>query len=199
MCGPFVLSQTRDLEKYSQLLLLPYHFGRITTYVLLAVLFNSVLNLAYLFSFQRALIVSPLLMVAGTLFLITAFPFLQKAFPWAANIRLPLPRRFIDKGMKFLNHVPPPIRPYLTGVLLGFIPCGLVTAALMASATATNMGWAALSMAAFGLGTMPTLIGIAFGGRALAWKYPRTAHNLSQGLIVWSGLWLFALAATLLM
>jgi hypothetical protein len=199
MCGPFVLSQSRTLERLPELLLLPYHLGRITTYIALAVIFHSFLNLAYLFLPQKNLIIAPVLMLAGTLFLINAFPALHKLFPWAVRLSLPVPRRAMDEGLRRVAFTPALLRPYMMGLLLGLMPCGLVMAALMAAATAPHWSTAALSMGAFGLGTIPALVAVAFGGRTLRRAYPNAAQRFSQGLVVFSGLWLFALAGLLLM
>ena len=87
MCGPFVLSISGHVEKFKHAMLLPYHFGRITTYIFLAVLLASVLNIAFLFLPIRSLIVAPVLMLAGVLFLISAFPKLTVFFPLGATYK----------------------------------------------------------------------------------------------------------------
>ncbi|MCA9735916.1 sulfite exporter TauE/SafE family protein, partial [candidate division KSB1 bacterium] len=90
MCSPFVLAQTAQGETFQRLsskLLLPYHLGRMTTYVTLAVIVNAVVNMAFLFSDLKILLTAPLLMLAGTVFLITAFPNVANLFPWAARLQ----------------------------------------------------------------------------------------------------------------
>jgi hypothetical protein len=82
----------------------------------------------------------------------------------------------------------------MLGVLLGFMPCGLVISALLASASAINTLQAAVAMAAFAAGTMPALMLTALGGQALQGRYPGAAARLSQGAMFISGLWLFTLA-----
>jgi len=198
MCGPFVVSQSKNLSKIRDNLLIPYHLGRITTYAVLAVLLSSLLNLAFLFMPIRELIIAPILMLAGLIFFVTAFPTLLRVFPWAAKIGLGIPYRWIEAAFSKLSHTQSRFGQYLVGVLLGFMPCGMIVSALMAAATASTPLYAGLAMVVFGVGTMPALFSVSMGGRALHFKYPDLMHRLSRGAMVWSGLWLFAIAGYLL-
>lgn len=198
MCGPFVISQSEKLEKLREMALLPYHMGRLTTYVVLAVLLNSVLSIAFLFLPIRSFIVAPLLITAGLIFFVSAFPALSKVFPWIAAIRFSVPYRWISGGIRMLSQSPNALKQYMMGVLLGFMPCGLVVSALMASATAPTTAEAAVAMVGFSIGTMPALIITAFGGQLLKLKYPTAMKYISQGFMIWSGVWLFALAGMIL-
>lgn len=197
MCAPFVLAQTGDVRKLKGLLLLPYHLGRMTTYVMLAALVSSVINLAFVFSDLKALIAAPMLILAAVIFLVSAFPKLTILFPWAARIQVAAPYRFITGLSSKLVDKPGVLRRYGLGVLLGFIPCGLVVSALLASATAPDVLQSALAMSAFAAGTVPALILVACGGYALKAKYPKASVKVTQGAMVMSSLWLFALAGTM--
>lgn len=77
------------------------------------------------------------------------------------------------------------------GVLWGWLPCGLVYAMAPAAWASGNVGTGALVMAAFGLGTLPSMsaMGLA-SGRIRVWlKSPRV--KLYSGLLVLlSALWL---------
>jgi hypothetical protein len=200
MCSPFVLAQMDDgpvLQKPSQALLLPYHLGRMTTYVAIAVLVAGVVNMAFLFSPAKSLIAAPLLMLAGVVFIVSAFPSLRELFPWAANIKIAAPLNVVlDLSSKLMGR-PSAINRYGLGVLLGFMPCGLVVSAVLAASASGNAGDAALAMSAFALGTMPALVLVALGGHALKQKYPNASRRFTQGAMVLSSLWLFALAGNL--
>tara|TARA_R110002153_G_scaffold54268_7_gene150827 strand:+ start:7422 stop:8132 length:711 start_codon:yes stop_codon:yes gene_type:complete len=202
MCSPFVLAQLgpqTELKRIRSSLLIPYHLGRMTTYVTLAILVSSVINLAFVFSGLKALIAAPLLVLAGVIFLVSALPQLSSIFPWVAHIRLAAPYKFIVQFSSKLMRNPNALKRYGLGILLGFMPCGLVVAALLASASAPNAVQAAIAMGAFTFGTMPALILVAFGGNMLKKKYPRASMRITQGAMVISGLWLFALAGQLLL
>lgn len=56
-------------------------------------------------------------------------------------------------------------RPYLTGVVWGFLPCGLVLAALVVAAAMTSPLTGATVMVVFGLGTVPAMLSVGTLGR----------------------------------
>lgn len=213
MCGPFVLSQIDKQpiarggisSKSSQWrrAVLPYHFGRITTYVAMAVVFSTILNLAFLFLPIRGLVIAPILVLAGLVFLVTAFPSLLSIFPWVLAVQNYLMRplmRFgatnvwLKKALAFLRYSPHVFARYLMGVLLGFMPCGMVFSALLAASTASQPLFAGLAMLGFGVGTMPSLILLGLGGAAMSRKYPTIMRVMPRVMMVWSALWLFVLA-----
>lgn len=205
MCAPFVLAQTsyqtanghaQDLtiNKLKSSLLIPYHAGRMTTYVFLAILVGSVVNLAFLYSNLKSFIAVPMLVLAAIIFLVSAFPKLASIFPWIGAIRFNMPYKIVTSlSSRFIEN-PSVGGRYALGVLLGFMPCGLVVAALLASATAPSVFSAALAMMAFTIGTIPALFLVSFGGQSLIQKYPGLTTKLSRGAMTISALWLFLLA-----
>lgn len=202
MCGPFVLSQSsasnqKGISRLRGAALIPYHLGRLTTYVILATLFGSVLNLAFLFQPAKVIIAVPMLLLAGAMFFVQVFPFLQGVFPWASQIAFVLPWRWLSRFFKVLSGRSGNVNGYFIGVLLGFMPCGLVLSALLASASAGDPVSAGFSMLAFGLGTIPALVVTGWGGQLLKNSYPVVAERVTQGLMVCSGLWLFVIAGML--
>ena len=56
------------------------------------------------------------------------------------------------------------LKPLLIGVFVGLLPCGLTYQALVAAAVTGRPGPAALTMALFGLGTIPGLLILGFFG-----------------------------------
>ncbi len=202
MCSPFVMAQTKNhvsLGRLRSVLLLPYHMGRMTTYVVLAVLVNSIINLAFVFSDMKALIAVPMLVLAAVIFLVSAFPRLTSLFPWAADIKVGVPYRYIAKASEKLMSAQGVFGRYMLGILLGFMPCGVVVSALLASASAQGALQAGFAMAAFAVGTMPALILVSVGGSALTYKYPVLTSRATQGAMVLSSLWLLTLAGTLIL
>lgn len=198
MCGPFVLAQSQNIEKLSGALLLPYHLGRITTYTLMAVVLATVLNMAFLFMPIRTMVIAPLLMVAGVMFLVTAMPSLAKLFPWAGRVHIGVPFKYLQRGFNRLAQRRGFFAQYLTGLLLGFMPCGMIVAVLMAALAAPNVVTTALAMISFGLGTMPALVLVALGGGAMQRKYPQIFGQLKHFAMMWSAIWLFIMAGYIL-
>lgn len=202
MCSPFVMAQTKNhvsLGRLRSVLLLPYHMGRMTTYVVMAVLINSLINIAFVFSDMKTLVAVPMLVLAAVIFMVSAFPRLASLFPWAADIKMGVPYRFIAKTSEKLMKAQGIFGRYILGMLLGFMPCGMVVSALLASASAQDALHAGFSMAAFAIGTMPALILVSVGGSTLKHKYPALANRASQGAMVLSSLWLLALAGIMIL
>ncbi len=198
MCGPFVLSQTKDLNRVSGSALLPYHAGRITTYIFLGIVFYSFLNLALLFMPVHKVVVAPILLLAGLIFFVNAFPgHLGRIFPWIMRIHLPGTGRLqniLSAVTSLSRHLPAVLKQFLMGIMLGFMPCGLVIAALMATSVAPSVWHAISGLIAFGIGTSTSLIIISMGGHSLKYKYQGIMRRLTQVAMIWSGLWLSFIA-----
>ena len=180
MCGPFVLSQTGQLNRLSQLALLPYHLGRMTTYLFLAFLTYSVFHLVFVFSGLKVFIAVPMLVTAALIFLISAFPRLGVFFPWAVRLSPALPLNWIQKILPAVAKKKTALSHYLMGVLLGFMPCGLIVAALLAIGTAESLFQALLAMALFTAGTVPALVIVAIGGKTLHQKFPNLSLTMNN-------------------
>lgn len=202
MCGPFVMAQIPDtknegkpfLNRIVGAALIPYHLGRTTTYVFLALVLSIMLNLAFLFSPSRSLLAAPLLAMAGVMFAVSAFPKLAIVFPWASSVRIGLPYRWISRLHRYLSIESTILKRYALGVLLGFMPCGLVVSAIMASASAQTYLGTFLAMLAFSFGTFPALFMVGLGGSAIKEKFPDLWPKLSRGFMAASALWIFVLA-----
>ncbi|HRK98181.1 MAG: sulfite exporter TauE/SafE family protein [Alphaproteobacteria bacterium] len=199
MCAPFVVMlQQKTLGRVSSVLLLPYHFGRMTTYIVLGVLANLFLSVAFPVSSVRYVVASLFLGLAGLMFLVQSLPFLGQFFPFLLKIHLPLPLAPIQRGVTRLLHKQSLFHLYVVGIMLGFIPCGLVMGALLAVATLDESIKAALGMAAFCVGTIPSLIMVAIGGKTLATIFPTHFRLLSQWVVVLNGMLLIIIAGILL-
>lgn len=205
MCGPFVLAQAHGgaagmrLERLRAAALAPYHLGRITTYVMLAYVFSSFAGFLFINSPARGTLSAVMLVVAGLVFLVNAFPLLAPMFPWALRIHNFIPVRVIQKMSVRFAAGRGVVQRYMLGLLLGFMPCGLVMAALLASASAPSAMHAALAMASFGLGTVPALVAVAAGGDVLRRRWPAAARSFSMLLTVLSGASLIFIAGTLVL
>jgi sulfite exporter TauE/SafE len=173
MCGPFVLGQTSErlaripaagLCEFARLragLLLPYHLGRLLTYAGIGALAARLGALPGLGRLSSAS-----LLVGALLFLLLA---LLRLVP-AVGRRLPTTRapvslvRLIAAASRRVDRT----RWHgglLLGIALGFLPCGLLYAALAVAAGGGGASRGALAMAAFGLGTVPTLAAVGIAGQ----------------------------------
>lgn len=209
MCGPFVISQVTSrmeqlpVEKMSEFrrltgaALLPYQFGRLSTYCLLGVLAGYFTD--SISALTRVWWIGPvLLIVAGVFFLLFGIlglmPHLGGLLPSTGETRWW--NKLVGNHARGLFQAPYGWRGYLLGVMLGFIPCGLVYGALvMAAATGAALNGGAV-MLVFGLGTVPMLFVTGFVGQYAAQRFRALMVPVGRGLMIINGIILFALAAT---
>jgi sulfite exporter TauE/SafE len=198
MCGPFVLGQViADAERigpggYGEwrrlagAALAPYHLGRLTTYTGLGAVAGAA---TALFASTDAFAwLSALLLIAGAALMVAqAFGLvLGAAAPQAGLIqRLAAP----------LTSSRHPAARYALGVVLGFLPCGLIYGALGAVAGTGSMVQGGLGMAAFSLGTLPALIALGWGGVLLRRRWRGMIRWIASPLLVVSALLMLALAS----
>ena len=205
MCGPFVITQTTNrlaqlpLEKFygferlKNLALLPYQFGRITTYSLIGFL-SSLLaeNIGDLVGFR--FLSAFLLMLASAFFFSLVFGGKLKL-----SFKSPILQRFAFFTLKKISYLfqnPRGFRGYILGLILGFIPCGLLYGAFLISAAISNPFLAAIGMCFFGLATFPSLFLTACGGSFLQ-KFSEF-KIIAKALIMLNGIILTLMAIKLI-
>jgi sulfite exporter TauE/SafE len=167
MCGSIIGSLTLSLkreirEDKSQLLpfVLSYNLGRISSYAL-AGFFAGLVHNALMLPLgegqgHRILqIVSALIMTGAGLHIGGWFP----RFAYIERAGTQLWRRIEPYGRRLLP-VQTIKQAYIFGMIWGWLPCGLVYAALALSATAGNEFRSTLTMLFFGLGTLPAVAGV---------------------------------------
>lgn len=197
MCGPFVMAQTNcsdcnsdmQLKRLSGAALLPYHLGRMTTYICLGVI--AALLAKQIIGTPIAQWISVSFLVgAGCLFILSAMPkgkhmavhHHHTASSSLATLAAPLFKQ--PRGM----------HGYALGVLLGLLPCSVIYAALMVVATTGGAAVAAVAMALFTLGTFPALFLVGTLSRFSYKKWPGTMRHIARTVMVVNGINLFALA-----
>jgi uncharacterized protein len=173
MCGPFVLTQVaaglnravpgalREWSRFKAAALIPYHFGRLTTYAALGAIAGGVAGAV------RDL--------TGLRWLLAAFLALAAAYFAAKLVAALVPsarlggshgwvaRRITPGIARSIGHADR-LGPYGLGVALGFLPCGLVYGALAAAAGSGGALQGTVVMATFALGTMPGLVAVGWLG-----------------------------------
>jgi len=82
----------------------------------------------------------------------------------------------------------PALRALTLGLLWGWLPCGLVYSVLLAAAFAGSAWAGAATMIAFGLGTMPAMLGLSYAGGRFT-SPGATLARLLGSVIVACGLW----------
>ena len=171
----------RSLQRDAGFALL-YNVGRLASYAMLGALAGSI---GHTFVTLSPAAVAGLRIAAGALIVLVG---LQIAF----DLR---PLRFLESaGARLWASIAPVagrLLPVTTlpraaglGLLWGLLPCGLVYSALLLSMTAGNAGRGALVMAAFGLGTLPTLLTTGIAGARLGHLLQRRGLRTGLGVFV---------------
>ncbi len=192
MCGPFVLSQVtarlegrpaarmREWHRLADAAVLPYHLGRATTYIALGALAAALTG---------AVTGGGLRWLSGFLLLAAAGVMLGYALPRLKALLAPAAAeswwsRTVGRAARPLFGRPMGWRGYALGLMLGFIPCGLLYAALAAAAALGQPLTAALGMAAFAAGTAPSLLAVGLAGHLAANRWRGAVRHYAPLLLV---------------
>ena len=166
--------------------LAPYHLGRLTTYTGLGAMAGAA-DRAVRFDRRLRLALRAPADCGAALMLAQAFG-LALGGGGTAGRTDPAPGRAATSS----RH---PAARYALGVVLGFLPCGLIYGALGAAAGTGSMLQGALGMAAFSLGTMPALIAVGWGGVLLRRRWQGMARWIAAPLLIVTALLMLALAS----
>lgn len=156
--------------------LLPIHLGRITTYTIFGAIIGlagSLLNQASgMLGWQGLFsVLVGLAMLLVSLSLIGVLPPVEMALATMMGGNTPMTRmRGLFGKRSFFSTL-------TLGILWGFLPCGLVFAMLVVAARTQTVYGGALTMLAFGLGTVPTLLGFGLAANLLS---PKLRGNLTK-------------------
>jgi sulfite exporter TauE/SafE len=91
--------------------------------------------------------------------------------------------------------LPPLLRPAALGSLWGFMPCGLVYSVMLVAAATGRPLTGAVTMLAFGAGTLPAMVGLTLGAATLGGVLRRPAARRTAGmLILAAAAWTIAVA-----
>ena len=216
MCGPFVVTQVSnrlqktsltnysEFQKLKNLALLPYHLGRISTYGFVGfccAFFSK--NIQDFISFK---IFSAIFLTLAALVFLNLL-FAKKIFPEVPplkKIKLRFKSRILESGLQFFSKEisflfqdPQGFKGYLLGLILGFIPCGLLYSAFMICGAFQNPFLAFMGMIFFGLSTFPSLFLTALGGSVFN-KIPEFKF-IAKGLILTNVIMLILMAIKVIM
>lgn len=178
MCGPFVITQVSKLmeqtplENFSNftrlknLALIPYQLGRISTYSLLGFFCSFFTkNIQDFIGFK---IFSLFFLILAIVVFIDLL--LEKKINFLTKFKLRFKSKILENGVAFFSKKtsflfknPRGFRGYFLGLILGFIPCGLLYSSFLIAANFQNSFLAAFGMFLFGVSTFPSLFLTAFG------------------------------------
>lgn len=179
MCSPTVAAQMLDIEerKQAQWRMGYYHAGRLATYALLgAVAFTAS---QVIFGNGLSVFAPYMISLAGLLFFASAL--LPKQTHRCCSKRKTNLIDTLSRWFKGKAHY------FLRGMLMGFMPCGMIVSVLLLVATSDHMLVAASLMLLFGLATIPALQISGFGMLAISRRYPTHSSTIRKTMMAANG------------
>jgi len=183
MCGPFVMMQVNNQLKHIQInkfnkfnklkaiILIPYHLGRATSYGFLG-LISSILG-QNIKNYTNYHLISGILLFLSAIIILKLIlqNFNIKLLPQTTQNKKNHKKDFIiNKLLDFIKNITKPLflnpkglNGYLLGLILGFIPCGLLYSALLIAANIDNNLTAMIAMFCFGISNIAGLTLVSFG------------------------------------
>ena len=188
MCGGISASigLTQNNSNRGLWLIFSYNLGRIFSYTLaggLAGFFGELLLASPLAIYLR--LFAALLLIAMGLYVAQWWQgvrYIEKAGTLIWRFIRPLAARFLPA-----DTLP---RALMLGVLWGWLPCGLVYSTLLWTLHTGSAAESALTMLAFGAGTLPSMMIAGVMGQQLkAWLQKRTIRSFAGLLIILFGIY----------
>jgi sulfite exporter TauE/SafE len=158
MCGPLMLALPVPASGAGRFVAgrVVYHLGRVTTYCLLGVVAGLIGKSIFLAGLQRWLSIA---LGAAILLGFLASKKISVSAPvvrLVARLKAAMSAQLRQRTFRSLA---------LLGLLNGLLPCGLVYVALAGAVARGNLLDSIFYMLLFGLGTLPTMLGISFSGK----------------------------------
>ncbi len=164
MCGPIALSLGLTKKQATNYYLqnLTYQFGRIVTYTFLGAILGIIGQGFQMAGFQQYLTIGVgVLLIVMALFSFGGKDFASK-IPFLSGLLLKV-KMNLGKLLQKADYK----SRFSTGILNGFLPCGMVYMALTASLAAGGIWQGSLFMALFGLGTLPFMFAVVLVGNLM--------------------------------
>jgi uncharacterized protein len=212
MCGPLVMAYSLNIKtsaiptgkpgpfSWNKGIFhhLTFHFGRITTYGILGALVAGLFTIVGLDYYLN--IRGGLLLGGGTLITLLGLVFL-KVVPWPSFlISLSLPFQSLwDRFLPFLLKRPGSLSKIAMGAACGLLPCSLTSSMLIKAAITENVTEGALTMLAFGLGTVPALLTVGISASLLTLRTRIIGERVAALSVIAMGLFLMFKGARLLL
>ena len=184
MCDPLHMSLLGN-RKYTLNFLVSkivFNLGRILTYGVLGVIIGLLGKTLPLYEIQKVVSI-----ITGVLIIVVYF--LPKIT--GKEIEIPFMNKFVIKQMGGLmaktKNKTVPVKYFAMGIINGFLPCGLVYAALIASFAQGGIKESAIFMMLFGLGTFPAMFFIVMLGawaKKMISKFPKLNYLTALFILI---------------
>lgn len=176
MCGPIALmlpvDRSNQVKKTTQIL--TYHFGRLTAYSSLGLLFGLIGKGLFIAGFQQQLsIIVGLLMILVALVperVFARYNFSKPVYKIISKVKMNLGKQFKNKSYKSL---------FTIGLLNGYLPCGMVYVALFGAIAMQSLPLGTFYMFLFGLGTIPMMSAVVYIANFIT---PKTRSTIQKAI-----------------
>ena len=160
MCGPIALMIPLDRTSNWTITfgLIQYHLGRIFVYAM----FGAILGVVGL-TMQFIGWLQWLSIAAGILLILLAWKNVLR-FTSKTSTGLGWMFNKLQKVRSAALRSKSPLKLFALGAVNGFLPCGMIYAALVNAVLAGDFVTSGLAMVSFGIGTLPVLIAVSFFG-----------------------------------
>ena len=162
MCGPLALTITapgnQKLNAWQSITC--YNLGRSLTYAIMGILFGLIGSQLHIWGLQQFITILAgitllVMVLMNSKFTLPPGKF-AKFFSWLQNNI----QHYLQKPQTAAN-------VFVTGMMNGLLPCGLVYMAIVAALATGNTWQGSILMLAFGFGTIPMMAGVMWFGRSL--------------------------------
>lgn len=159
MCGPIAMMLPVDHKNPTKkaLQIITYQLGRLTAYSTLGLLFGLMGRGLFLAGMQQRMSIAVgIMMIAMVLIperIFAKYNFSKPVYKLISKVKTRL-------GSQFKRKTPDAL--FTIGLLNGFLPCGLVYAALFGAIAMQNVGLGITYMFLYGLGTIPLMSAVVY-------------------------------------
>jgi sulfite exporter TauE/SafE len=171
MCTPVVMALHPKRTVIGQVV---YQVGRLTVYAILGLLIGALGGGLSFLGWQQTLSIS----MGVLMILITILPSTRSKF-----YKVSLNNHLLKKGRNWLARSGKG-RPFLAGMLNGFLPCGLVYVALTGALALGNTTSGVIFMIGFGVGTVPWLTAAVTSAGLLPTKFRAKASKAIPAIAI---------------
>ena len=185
MCGPIAMmlpvNRNNPAEKVIQILI--YHIGRLTAYASLGLIFGLLGRGFYMAGIQQQLSIA----VGILMIVIVVVPerefmkynFSKPVYRLLSKIKSNLGNQFKRKS---------PDAFFTIGLLNGFLPCGLVYAALFGAIAMQNLTLSVTYMILYGIGTIPIMSAVVYLSNLLSIPVRNKLQKIIPIVVIFIGI-----------
>ena len=184
MCGPIALAVPVNRKNNATILFgaFQYNLGRIISYSLLGIVVGMIGLSIHTFGVLQWLSI-----LSGIFLIIFAWRKYLSSFFTSHLPTLPI-QKHLNTALGKVIRSKSPLKLSFLGLLNGFLPCGMVYAALLNALLTGDVAGSALAMVFFGIGTLPAMVSVIYMANKITPKLRGKFNKIVPYLITMVGL-----------